>query len=76
MNSMSTQTGKSGQTYSGTTPLWFAFQRRHREAAQMIVDSFHDLNENERASVINDIPDAHSRRRIRKLVRRMLAARA
>jgi len=42
----------------------------------MIVDSFHDLNENERASVINDIPDAHSRRRIRKLVRRMLAARA
>jgi hypothetical protein len=73
---MNAQIGKSGQEYSGTTPLWFALQRRHMEAAAMIVDPFHDLDENERANVINDIPNRHSRRRIRKLVRRMLAARA
>jgi hypothetical protein len=71
-----TQIGKSGQQYSGTTPILLALQRRHREAAAMIADPFHDLSTRERASVINDIPSRHSRRRIRKLVRRMLTARA
>ncbi len=70
---MNAQIGKSGQQYSGTTPLWFALQRRHMEAAEMIVDPFYDLSSRERDSVINDILDHHSRRRIRKLVRRMLA---
>jgi len=73
---MNTQIGKSGQQYSGTTPLWFALKRKHMEAAAMIVDPFYDLSSKERDGVIANIPDRHSRRRIRKLVRRMLAARA